>query len=178
MSDYDVVLLVEQGLSELDARQVRSLHESLPDPVRYTVLHPVEDAAMRIESALSALGTAGDGVPTALALDEIDVEEVQDDLLTEARAILEASVAALTAAGGRASGELIGVDPVDGLVAKVAELGAAEVIVLTSPHLLAEFFHVDWSSRARRKLHVPVLHLLEHLTFDEQAGQGEGITGL
>ena len=42
--------------------------------------------------------------------------------------------------------------------------------------MVAEFFHVDWTSRARRKIGVPVLHLLEHENFDEQAGGGEGIT--
>ena len=51
---------------------------------------------------------------------------------------------------------------------------AAEVIILTRPHVVAEFFHVDWTSRARRKIGVPVLHLLEHESFDEQAGGGEG----
>ena len=45
--------------------------------------------------------------------------------------------------------------------------------------MVAEFFHVDWTSRARRKLGVPVLHLIEHENFDEQAsGSGEGVTGL
>ena len=51
------------------------------------------------------------------------------------------------------------------------------MIILTRPHVVSEFFHVDWTSRARRKLGVPVLHLLEHENFDEQAGEGEGITG-
>ena len=63
------------------------------------------------------------------------------------------------------------------LAAKVKEVAAAEVIVLTRPHIVAEFFHLDWTSRARRKLGVPVLHLLEHENFDEQAGGGEGISG-
>ena len=44
-----------------------------------------------------------------------------------------------------------------------------EAIVLTRPHVVAEFFHLDWTSQARRKLGVPVLHLLEHQNFDEQA---------
>ena len=68
--------------------------------------------------------------------------------------------------------------PVDALVEKVSQTNAREAIVLTRPHVVAEFFHVDWSSRARRKLGVPVLHLIEHETFDEQAGGGEGVTGL
>jgi hypothetical protein len=43
---------------------------------------------------------------------------------------------------------------------------------------VSEFFHRDWSSRARRAIGVPVLHLLEHENFDEQAGSGEGVTGV
>jgi hypothetical protein len=71
----------------------------------------------------------------------------------------------------------VAADPVDALADTVKEAGAAEAIILTRPHLVSEFFHLDWTSRARRKLGVPVLHLLEHETFDEQAGPGEGVTG-
>jgi hypothetical protein len=41
-------------------------------------------------------------------------------------------------------------------------VNAQEVIILTRQHLVAEFFHLDWSASARRHLGVPVLHLLEH----------------
>ena len=58
--------------------------------------------------------------------------------------------------------------PVDALIQAVTELGGGEAIILTRPHVVAEFFHVDWASRARRKLGVPVLHLLERDTFAEQ----------
>ena len=34
------------------------------------------------------------------------------------------------------------------------------------------------SSQARRRIGVPVLHLLEHESFDEQAGGGEGDSGV
>ena len=68
--------------------------------------------------------------------------------------------------------------PIDALAAKVAAVDGREAIILTRPHVVAEFFHVDWTSRARRKIGVPVLHLLEHENFDEQAGGGEGVTGL
>jgi hypothetical protein len=45
--------------------------------------------------------------------------------------------------------------------------------------VVAELFHVDWASRARRRLGVPVLHLLEHETFAEQSsGAGEGVSGV
>ena len=54
---YNVVLLIEQALTDADAGQVRSLHEGLDDTdVRYHVLLPVEDAAARVEAAMGAVG--------------------------------------------------------------------------------------------------------------------------
>ena len=74
---------------------------------------------------------------------------------------------------------MVSAPPIEALATAVAEVDGREAIILTRPHVVAEFFHVDWTSRARRKLGVPVLHLLEHENFDEQAGgTGEGITGL
>ena len=87
--------------------------------------------------------------------------------------------AALTEAGATVEGVVITDPPVDALAAAVLSHDAQEAIILTRPHVVAEFFHVDWTSKARRKIGVPVLHLLEHENFDEQAeGYGEGITGL
>lgn len=175
MSDYNVVLLLEQAMSDLDARQVWSLHDSVEDPVHYYVLMPVENAAATVESGIGALG-ATDGLALP-ALSGVDLEELQRDLLAECRSDVDTSVAALTTAGADATGEPITSDPIAALAAKVDEVDASEAIILTRPHVVAEFFHVDWTSRARRKLGVPVLHLIEHETFDEQAGDGEGVTG-
>ena len=175
---YDVVLLVEQPLSRQDAVQVRDLHEDSPDPVRYHLLLPIEDAAARVESAMGALTTGDALVAAPMMLDQDEVARIQRDLLDQARADLASSLAALEKAGTTASGELVTAEPIEALVAKVQEVGAAEVIVLTRSHVVAEFFHVDWTSRARRKLGVPVLHLLEHETLDEQAGGPEGVTGM
>lgn len=52
--------------------------------------------------------------------------------------------------------------PLDALRAVVDEVGADEVIVLTDPHYVEEFFHRDWASRARHKVGVPVLKLFSH----------------
>ena len=176
-STYDVVLLIEQVLTAQDARQVRGLHAGLDEDVRYHVLLPVEDAAGRIESAMGSL-SAGDAlIGPPMAMDPEGVEELQHELLQTARADLRRSVEALEEAGGRATGVLVTDEPVHALVDKAKEFSAAEVIVLTRPHVVSEFFHVDWTSRARRKLGVPVLHLLEHENFDEQAGGGEGVSG-
>jgi nucleotide-binding universal stress UspA family protein len=172
--DYDVVLLVEQDLSEADARQVRSLHEGLDVPVVYHVLLPVEDAAAQVQAAMGTLGSP-DLVPgPAIPLPPPDFEQIEDDARRTAEEQLEATLANLTKAGANAQGQLTTEHPVDALVAKVKEVDAGEAIILTASHVVAEFFHVDWTSQARRHLGVPVLHLLERENFDEQAGGGEG----
>ena len=178
MSEYHVVLLVEQPFTATDAANVRSLHEAIEDPVRYHVMLPVEDASSRVETAMGSLATGEVLTTPAVVVDEADLEGLRRELLDTCRAGVDVTVRALEAAGGSATGEPVTNDPIRALVDKVAEYAASEVIILTRPHVVSEFFHVDWTSRARRKLGVPVLHLLEHETFDEQAGGGEGNSGL
>jgi hypothetical protein len=174
---YTVLLLVEQALTDADAAQVRSLHEGLDDDVRYHVLLPVEDAAARVEAAMGAVGA--DTVAAArLPPDPEVVETVLEESERESSRALAATLAALRAAGANADGKVVDEDPIDALAAAVTEVDGREAIILTRPHVVAGFFHVDWTSRARRKIGVPVLHLLEHESFDEQAGSGEGVTGL
>ncbi len=176
---YNVVLLIEQALTPADAAQLRSLHDELDEPVVYHVLMPLEDAAARIESAMGSL-SAGEVLSSpAMAMSDVDLEAVRRDCRDRSNADLQATLAALRSTGATVTGQVVGVPPIDALAAKVAEVDGREAIILTRPHVVAEFFHVDWTSRARRKIGVPVLHLLEHENFDEQAeGYGEGITGL
>ena len=175
---YDVVLLVEHELSSADAAQVRSLHEEIEDQVVYHVILPVEDASARIEAAMGTL--AGGEVLAAppMPSPDVDLERVRREAEEHANTELADTLRHLRAAGAHASGSVTSEPPVDALAAKVREVDAREAIVLTSPHVVAEFFHLDWTSRARRKLGVPVLHLLEHESFDEQSGGGEGVTGV
>jgi hypothetical protein len=175
---YDVVLLVEQPLSKQDAEQVRGLHTDVADPVRYHVLLPVEDAAARVESAMGSIAASEVLASPALMMDSENIEAVQRELLEQARADLSLCIDRLSDAGCDVVGEIVSADPIEALAHKVGQVAAAEAIILTRPHIVSEFFHLDWTSRARRKLGVPVLHLLEHENFDEQAGGGEGITGL
>ncbi|MBO0847105.1 MAG: hypothetical protein J2P22_17020 [Nocardioides sp.] len=174
---YTVVLLVEQTLSAADAAQVRSLHESLDEEVHYHVILPVEDAAARVESAMGAVGDEPMG-GARVPLDPESLETVREESERQSSAALTATLNALRDAGAKAEGEVVDTDPIDALAAAVAAVDGREAIILTRSHVVAEFFHVDWSSRARRKIGVPVLHLLEHENFDEQAGSGEGVTGL
>ena len=178
--DYDVVLLIEQALTPQDAAQVHSLHEGLDVPVIYHVLLPLEDAAARIESAMGSL-TAGDMLASpTMPMSEVDLEAVRKDCEDRSHAELDQTLEALRASGATARGQVVTDPPIDALAAKVTEVDGREAIILTRPHVVAEFFHLDWTSKARRRLGVPILHLLERETFDEQAeGYGnEGVTGL
>jgi hypothetical protein len=176
MSTYDVVLLVEQPFTAQDATNLRELHGDIEDPVVYHVLLPVEDASASVESAIGTLGGEVYSSPTVY-IDDAEIQEIRKDLLTNCREGVDITIKAIEASGGKAVGDPVTIDPIAALVAKSAEVNAAEVIILTRPHVISEFFHVDWTSKARRKLGVPVLHLLEHENFDEQAGEGEGISG-
>lgn len=178
--DYDVVLLVEQALTPADAAQVRSLHEGLDQVVTYHVLLPLEDAAARIESAMGSL-TAGDMLASpTMPMSEVDLDAVRKDCEDRSNAELTQTLEALRAGGATAHGQVVSDPPIDALAAKVAQVDGREAIILTRSHVVAEFFHLDWTSKARRRLGVPILHLLEHETFDEQGKRygEEGITGL
>ena len=115
----------------------------------------------------------------ALAMNDVDIEALRRECEEHSSSDLQQTLIALRDAGGTATGKVTSEPPVDALAALVTSVDAREAIILTRSHVVAEFFHVDWTSRARRKLGVPVLHLIEHENFDEQAsGSGEGVTGV
>jgi hypothetical protein len=175
---YDVVLLVEQPLTTADAMQVRSLHAEFDAQVVYHVLMPLVDAAAAVEASLGAIGGA-DLLAPPMTPSPDELAALREEQQDQADQDLAATVDVLRATGAEVgSATIVSEPPVNALADKVAAVDGREAIVLTRQHVVAEFFHVDWTSRARRKLGVPVLHLLEHETFDEQAGGGEGITGV
>jgi hypothetical protein len=173
---YDVVLLIERELTDLDARQVTGLHEGLDEPVRYHVVLPVENASAQVHSMLWSMSRY-EMVPPLDAIGADTLAQLDAELVTEARDGLTRSVELLRTHGHVADGELTPASPVRALVETCGECGAREAIVLTAPHAVQEFLHVDWASRARRALGIPLLHLLEHETFEEQSGGGEGVSG-
>jgi hypothetical protein len=77
----------------------------------------------------------------------------------EAAETLAVSLSALEGVGGGVSGEMVDGEAVNGLVAKVKELGAAQAVVITRPHAVADTFHTDWANKAQDRLGLPVLHL-------------------
>ena len=166
---YDVVLLVEQELSEPDAKRVVELHQDMPEPVRYHVLVPCHNAEAGVEASISALGTA-DLYGPGLAGQRDDLAEAQKAIDTEAKGCTGRSVQRLRDLGQNAEGGISHDRPIDALVATVQHVQGREVIILTRPHIVAEFFHLDWTTSARRHLGVPVLQQVEHDSRPANAG--------
>lgn len=160
---FDVALLIERQLNNLDADQIVALHEGLDDTVRYHLLLPVENSSDLLMSSMGALGGQIMPLGETAALDG-----VQESIEQASQAELDASAALLTQRGQQVTTTLSEEDPIDALLTLVHETNASEVIILTEPHIVKEFFHVDWTSRAQRKLDVPSVHLLEHVPFDAQ----------
>jgi len=175
---YNIVILAEQALSPGDAERVVSLHEDIEDTRHYHVLIPCDNAANRVENALGTLAAHESLAAIPVLPEDVDVEQSQRAIDAEADTSVSLSLEALGRLGVEVSGEFSSSEPVDRLTEVVAERQAAEVIVMTRPHVVAELLHLDWTSRARRRLGVPLLHLLEHETLDAEAGYGQGITGM
>ncbi|MCH0561658.1 MULTISPECIES: indole-3-glycerol phosphate synthase [unclassified Streptomyces] len=153
---FTSVLMIEKALTSADVEFVTTLHGD--EPVAFHVLlQPRGDQADRLLRAIDDI-----------ALGELDeaARESETPEGEQARSVgeraLDVSLTALRAAGSRSEGRLIENHPLDALKSLVDEVGADEVIVLTDPHYVEEFFHRDWASRARHKVGVPVLKLFSH----------------
>jgi hypothetical protein len=148
--------MIEKALTSADVEFVTTLHGE--EPVSFHVLlQPRGDQADRLLRALDdvALGELDE------AAREGETPE-GEEALAPGRQALDVSLRALHAAGSEAEGRLVEAHPLDALKTVVAESGADEVIVLTDPHYVEEFFHRDWASRARHRVGVPVLKLFSH----------------
>jgi hypothetical protein len=156
----DVVVLIERPLSKSDAKQIVTRYEGADEPTRYHLLIPVEDAATRVEATVGSLAASEVLGTSALYLGEQDLERIREEVKEASRQALESSVAAMRSVAHEADGEVTAADPVARLEELVAEKGATEVVILTRPHLVAELLHVDWTSKAKKRLSVPCVHLL------------------
>jgi hypothetical protein len=168
MTMYDVVLLVEEELSAPDAQRVVELYEHVPDQVGFHLVIPCEDARARVESSLASLaGTELYGMAAERSSITSDEEALkaqraaQEAIDAQATASLDRSIDRMRSLDQSADGLITHGRPVDELIEQIKQMNGQEVVVLTRPHVVAEFFHVDWSAQARRHLGVPVLHLLE-----------------
>ncbi|MFI7011173.1 indole-3-glycerol phosphate synthase [Streptomyces sp. NPDC050145] len=153
---FTSVLMIEKALTSADVEFVTTLHGD-EEVSFHVLLQPRGDQADRLLRAIDdvAMGELDE------AAKERDVPE-GDDARGPAEQALAVSLTALHQAGCAAEGSLVEDHPLDALKTQVDEVDADEVIVLTDPHYVEEFFHRDWASRARHKVGVPVLKLFSH----------------
>ncbi|MEU8551750.1 indole-3-glycerol phosphate synthase [Streptomyces roseoverticillatus] len=167
---FTSVLMIEQPLSAIDVDFVTTLHD---DQMSFVVLMQPRGAEDRLLRAIDdvALGEL------ERAMHEADEPE-GEQALRPAAVALEHSLRLLRDADCEAVGQLVEGHPLDLLRSVVEQTHADEVIVLTAPHLVEEFFHRDWASRARHKVGVPVLKLYAHNDEEDYAlgdvGEGQG----
>ncbi|MFE7777194.1 indole-3-glycerol phosphate synthase [Streptomyces sp. NPDC057445] len=148
--------MIEKPLTSEDVEFVTTLHGD--EPISFIVLmQPRGDQADLLLRAIDdvAMGEIKEAVREG---EEPEGKEARKP----AEVALEHSLAALRATGSEAVGQVVEDHPLDKLTSVVDESGADEVIVLTAPHYVEEFFHRDWASRARHKVGVPVLKLFAH----------------
>ncbi|UIX30106.1 indole-3-glycerol phosphate synthase [Streptomyces sp. GQFP] len=153
---FTSVLMIEKALTSADVEFVTTLHGD-EDVAFHVLLQPRGDQADRLLRAIDdiALGELDE------AAHEREAPEGKDAAALGEQA-LEVSLAALRGSGNEAEGRIVEDHPLDALRGLVDEVEADEVIVLTDPHYVEEFFHRDWASRARHKVGVPVLKLFSH----------------
>jgi hypothetical protein len=146
---FKTVLMIEKALSDADVELVTTLHGD--EKVSFVVLMQPRGKQDELLRALDdvALGH----------LDKAVHERDADSRPTPASESLDHSLRHLRAAGAEATGMVVEEHPLEKLRAAVEENNADEVLVLTSPHFVEEFFHRDWASQARHKVGVPVLKL-------------------
>jgi hypothetical protein len=155
VSVITTVLMIEKPLAPVDVQLVTTLHTD--ETVSYVVLmQPRGDQ----ERLLRALDDVALGELHEAAHEEEEPEG--ERALGPAVYSLEHSLKALRDTGAEATGEIVEESPLDVLRSVVQRDRADEVIVLTAPHLVEEFFHRDWASRARHTVGVPVLKLYAH----------------
>ncbi|WP_173265535.1 indole-3-glycerol phosphate synthase [Streptomyces pacificus] len=148
--------MIERPLTATDVEFVTTLHGE--EPVSFIVLlQPRGDQADLLLRAIDdvAMGELGEAVREGGEPEGAEARQPAELGLVH-------SVNALRAAGAEAVGQVVENHPIDKMKTVVDESGADEVIVLTAPHYVEEFFHRDWASRARHKVGVPVLKLFAH----------------
>ncbi|MFJ2442979.1 MULTISPECIES: indole-3-glycerol phosphate synthase [unclassified Streptomyces] len=153
---FTSVLMIEKPLSAEDVEFVTTLHGD--ETVSFVVLmQPRGDQADLLLRAIDDVA-AGELREAVREGEEPEGRQARQP----AELALEHSLAGLRGQGAEATGQVVEEHPLDHLKAVVDESGADEVIVLTQPHYVEEFFHRDWASRARHKVGVPVLKLFAH----------------
>ena len=156
------LLIVEQPITGPDLEYILELHagngEADLSPENYVVVVPVGKESGKVLAVLDDIALADfEGAA------EDSHDEPESQAVTEARAVVDATVAAFKAAGRDATGELLTGKVIDGLKNVATRHAADEIIVLTLPHLVEEFLHRDLATRLRKQTDLPTLRLMAHV---------------
>jgi hypothetical protein len=159
------MLIVEKAITPHDLDYVVGLHadnesEGLP-PEKYVVVVPVGKESGKLLTVLDDLALGN-----FKGADEDSHDEPLNQEVVEARAAMDETVRAFQAAGHEAVGELLAGRAVEGLKQIAVRHDADEIVVLTVPHLVEEFFHRDLASRLRKQTDLPTLRLMAHVELD------------
>ncbi|MBW8805169.1 MAG: hypothetical protein JF587_15185 [Catenulisporales bacterium] len=159
------MLVVEKAITQHDLDYIVGLHTENTDddlaPENYVVVVPVGKESGKVLATLDDLALGN-----FKGAEEDAHDEPLNEAVVEARAAMTATVEAFQNAGKQAGGELLVGPPVDGLKGIAAKYGVDEIIVLTVPHLVEEFFHRDLATRLRKATDLPTLRLMAHVTLD------------
>jgi hypothetical protein len=149
-----IVILTEEPLGADDRRNIERLVDGAD--TRLVVLVPANTERHLLVDFLENLSL----LDVAKAFRELTAHAPDPAAeRAEASETLAVSLQALAGLGAGVSGEVVAGGAVNGLVAKVKELGAAQAVVVTRPHAVSDTFHTDWANKAQDKLGLPVLHL-------------------
>ncbi|MFH5879494.1 hypothetical protein [Arthrobacter sp. NA-172] len=153
MSD-PIVILTEEPLGPDDRVNIAKLIDGGDSPL--VVLVPANTERHLLIDFLENLSL----LDVAKAFREL-IAEAPDPQSERAQATeaLSASLAVLEGLGSGVTGEIVDGGAVAGLVSKVKALNAAQAVVVTRPHAVADTFHTDWANKAQDQLGLPVLHL-------------------
>lgn len=149
-----IVILTEEPLGPDDRANIAKLVDGGDSPL--VVLVPANTERHLLVDFLENLSL----LEVAKAFRDL-LAEAPDPQSERAQAAeaLSASLAALEGLGGGVTGEIVDGGAVAGLVSKVKALNAAQAVVVTRPHAIADTFHTDWANKAQDQLGLPVLHL-------------------
>lgn len=147
-----VIVLTEEALKPVDVEKIVAMHKV--ETATYRVLVPADTDRNVLSSFLDHL-TLFEMREALDSLRPVDREEAHAD----AETALATTLREFEAHDVAATGEITADDPMPTLVEEVARLGAREVVVVTEPHAVEDTFHIDWASKARESLGLPVLHM-------------------
>ena len=151
----------EGDVTDTDAGTDTDTAEGGEAPESYVVVVPVGKENGKVLATLDDLALGN-----FKGAEQDSRDEPMTEAVAEARDAMTATVEAFQKAGKQATGELLAGAPVDGLKQIAARYGVDEIIVLTVPHLVEEFFHRDLASRLRKATDLPTLRLLAHVPLD------------